>query len=108
MKPRSKPALCATSALSPTNSTEGLDHLLEARLGAQKIVGQPVHKRRLVGDRAARIDVGVKRPAGRDVVQKLDAADLDQPVAGEAIEAGRFGVEDDFPHAGVLVLFGAR
>ena len=51
MKPRSKPALCATSRPSPTKSAEVLDDLLEARLAAQELVGQAVHERRLVGDR---------------------------------------------------------
>ena len=45
---------------------------------------------------------------GRDVVQELDAADLDQPVAVQAIEAGRFGVEDDLAHALLLSCFAAE
>ena len=38
----------------------------------------------------------VERPPGRQQVVDLDAADLNQPVAGLGVEAGGFGVEDDF------------
>jgi hypothetical protein len=36
--------------------------------------------------------------AGRHPVQDLDATDLDQPIAAQRIEAGGFGIEDDFTH----------
>ncbi len=31
-------------------------------------------------------------------LRNLDAADLDQPVAPQRIEAGGFGIENDFAH----------
>ena len=47
---------------------------------------------------AFRIEVAVERPAGRKAVDQLDAADLDQPVALDGVEAGGFGVEHDLAH----------
>ncbi len=41
------------------------------------------------------VDVGVIAAPGRKVVEELDAADLDHPVAGRRIGPGRFGIEDD-------------
>ena len=43
------------------------------------------------------IDVFVKGAPGREPVQQLDAADLHQPVPLHRVEAGRFGIEDNFP-----------
>jgi hypothetical protein len=44
------------------------------------------------------IEVAVKRPPGREAVDELDATDLDQPIALQRIESGRFGIEDDLAH----------
>ena len=44
------------------------------------------------------IDVAVKALPRRHTVVDLDAADLDQPVAAQRIEACGFGVENDFAH----------
>ena len=53
---------------------------------------------RLGMDHAAlRVDVVVKHPAGRKPLEKLDAADLDDPVLA-GVEAGRFGIKDDLAH----------
>jgi hypothetical protein len=38
----------------------------------------------------------MKGAAGRDVVDQLDRADLDDAVAGCVVGAGGLGVEDDF------------
>src|SRR6201999_3751054 len=35
---------------------------------------------------------------GRHAVVDLDAADLDQPIAAQGIEAGGFSIENDFAH----------
>ena len=43
------------------------------------------------------IDVDVEGAAGREAVDQLDAADLDDAVLAR-IEAGGFGVEDDLAH----------
>src|SRR5690606_16566508 len=51
-------------------------------------------------DRAALgIDVLVEGAAGRELVDHLDAAELDDPVLA-GIKAGGFGVEDDLTHWG--------
>jgi hypothetical protein len=50
----------------------------------------------LVGHVAFGIDVTVEFTAGRDVVNKLDAGDLDDAMAFAWIQTGRFGVEHDF------------
>jgi hypothetical protein len=44
------------------------------------------------------IDVAVKFAAGRDVVEKLDAGDLDDTMTFAWIQTGRFGIEHDFSH----------
>ena len=44
------------------------------------------------------VDVFVERLAGGHVVVKLDRADLDDPVAGERIKPGGFGIKNDFTH----------
>jgi hypothetical protein len=40
----------------------------------------------------------VKRRAGRNPIEQLDAADFDQPVTLVWIETGGLGVEYDFAH----------
>jgi hypothetical protein len=40
----------------------------------------------------------VIRLARRHAVENLDAADFDQAIAAERIEASGFGVENDFTH----------
>ena len=44
------------------------------------------------------IDVAVEGLSRRHAVEDLDAADLDQPVAAQRIEARGFGIENDFAH----------
>src|SRR5688572_18536563 len=64
----------------------------------QELVAQAVHHEGVGGNAAARIDIGVKSASGRDVVQELETADFDQPIPVQAIEAGRFRIEDDLAH----------
>jgi hypothetical protein len=40
----------------------------------------------------------MERFAGRESIEKLDAADLDETIAGKRVEPGRFGIEDNFTH----------
>jgi hypothetical protein len=47
---------------------------------------------------ALRIEVAMKHFAGGKAIEQLDAADLDQPIALERIEAGGLGIEHDFAH----------
>ena len=44
------------------------------------------------------IEIAVKGLPGRHAVENLDAADFDQPVPAQRIEAGGFGIENDFAH----------
>ena len=44
------------------------------------------------------VDVAVEGLPGREAVDELDAADLEQPVTLVRIESGGFGVEHDFAH----------
>jgi hypothetical protein len=50
----------------------------------------------LFGHVAFGIDVTVKFAAGRDVVNELDAGDLDDAMTFAWIQTGRFGIEHDF------------
>ena len=43
----------------------------------------------------------MKLAPGRDVVDEFDAGDLDYAVTLARVEAGGFGIEHDFAHAGV-------
>ena len=40
----------------------------------------------------------MERVAGRDAIDELDTADLDQAMAVQRIETGRFGIKHDFAH----------
>lgn len=79
---------------------EGLDHvgMFKALLVAQYFVGDARDAHGRFGYGATWIDVDLEFAAGRQVVVQLDAADLYDAVARSWIEAGGFGVEDDFPH----------
>src|SRR3954465_4384281 len=77
---------------------ELVDYLSEQRLAGEKLGGQAMHGKRFGRHVALGIDVAVKSLAGRHPVVDLDAADLDQAVAAQGIEAGGFGIENDFAH----------
>ena len=47
---------------------------------------------------AFRVEVEMERLAGRETVDELDAANLNQPIARKGIKAGCFGIENDFAH----------
>ena len=81
---------------------ELLDPLAEARLVGQELVAQAVHVLRAGRHDHLGIEIGVEGAAGGDGIDQLDAADLDDAMAGQRIEAGGFGVENDFAHAGLL------
>ena len=81
---------------------EELDQLLdlvrEQRLVLEEVDAEPVHLEGGLRHVAFRIEVAVERLAGRKAIDQLDAADLDQPIALDGIEAGGFGVEHDLAH----------
>jgi hypothetical protein len=45
-----------------------------------------------------RIEVDVKRLSGRHVIDHLDAADFNEAITAQRIQACSFGVENDFAH----------
>src|SRR5882757_4599252 len=57
-----------------------------------------MHGERFRRHLALGIDVTVKGLAGRHAVEDFDATDLDQTVAPQRVEAGGFGIENDFAH----------
>ena len=77
---------------------ELLDHFREQRLAGEKLAGQAVDGKRFRRHIALGIDVAVESLPRRHAVVDLDAADLDQPVAAQRIEASGFGIENDFAH----------
>ena len=70
----------------------------KARLVLEEIRRQPVNGEGLGRHLAFRIEIAVEDRAGRNPVEQLDAADFDQAVTLVGIEAGGFGVENDFAH----------
>ena len=68
----------------------------KGRLFCQKLCGDAMDRESFFGHVAFGIDVSVKFSAGRDVVDELDAGDLDDAMAFAWIQTGRFGVEHDF------------
>ena len=95
----SKPALWMTSRPSPTNSRNGSATRGEDRLVGEEGLGEAVDVECALRHRALRVDVGVEGAPGRELVDELDAADLDDAVARGRIGAGGLGVEDDLAHA---------
>ncbi len=92
----SKGALCAISVAPSKKASISSAISAKQRLVAQELVAEPVHARRpRPAICALGVDVFVEVPAGRDVVDQLDAADLDHAVPGQRTEAGGFGVDDD-------------
>ena len=98
MKLMSNEALWMTSGASRDEFQELVDHLVKQRLAGEELGRQAMHVKGLRRHVALGIDVAVKGLPGRHAVEDLDAADLDQPVAAQGIEAGGFGIENDFAH----------
>ena len=70
----------------------------EPRLVLEEVGRQPVDGEGLGRHLALRVEIAVEGRAGRNPVEQLDAADLDQAMTLARVEAGGFGVEDDFAH----------
>ena len=70
----------------------------EQRFVGEKFAGQAMHREGLRRNVALGVEIAVEGLSGRDAVEKLDAADLDQPVAPQRVEARRFGIEHDLAH----------
>src|ERR1700728_2149263 len=73
-------------------------HFGEQRLVPAERDRQAANAARRFRHVAFRVEVTVEGPAGRKAIDELDAADFDQPIALERIEARGFSIEDDFPH----------
>ena len=69
--------------------------VLEQGFVLEELAGQAVHVDRIAVDVALRVEVAVELAAGGDAVDDLDAAELDQPVAGVGVEPRRLRVDDD-------------
>src|SRR3954470_14581913 len=73
----------------------------EQRLAGEELGGEAMHREGFRRHLALGIEVAMKGLAGRHAIEDLDAADLDQPVAPQRVEAGGFGIENDFAHRSV-------
>ena len=98
MKLMSNEALWITSGASPMKSRNSSTTSVNSGLLARNSARQPVHGKGFRRHVALGIDVAVKGLPGRHAVEDLDAADLDQPIAAQRIEASGFGIENDFAH----------
>ncbi len=83
---------------SPRNAMQFLDLCGEQRLVLEELDRQAVNLEGLFRHVAFRIEVAVKRLAGRKPIDELDAADFDHAIALEGIKAGGFGIEDNLAH----------
>ena len=68
------------------------------RLVLEELLAQAVNREGLRRHAAFRIEVSVERVAGRDAIDQLDTADLDQAMAIQRVETGRLGIKHDFAH----------
>ncbi len=82
----------------PDEGDELVGDLGEERLVGKKFLAQPMDVESGRRHVPFGIDIDVEALAGRDVVLELDAADLHEPMPVLRIEAGGFGIENDFTH----------
>jgi hypothetical protein len=60
------------------------------RLASEEFSGQTVDGEGILRHVALRVDISVKTPPGRYMMNQLDAGDLDDPMSITGIETGRF------------------
>ena len=77
---RSNSALWITSRSEPMKANNSSADLCKRRLVREELCSYPVHREGFFGHVAFRVDVTVEFAVGRDVMDKLDAGDLDDPV----------------------------
>jgi hypothetical protein len=70
----------------------------EQWLVTQEFGGDAVHGLRFGRHVALGIDEDVILAPGGVAIDQLDAADFDQAISAARVQAGRFGIEDDFAH----------
>ena len=75
-----------------------LHHLGEQRLVGEEFAGKSVHRERFRRHVAFGVDMAVEGLARRHAIENLDAADLNQSIPAQRVEAGGFGVENYFAH----------
>ena len=73
-------------------------HVADERLVREELRGQAVYIGRGLGHVALGIEIPVPEGAGGDVVDQLDASQLDDAVAVLGVEPRRLGVENKFAH----------
>ena len=72
----------------------------EQRLIFEKIDAQSVNFQGRFRHVAFRVEITMERFASRESIEQLNAADLDQAIAGKRVESRRFGIKDNFTHQG--------
>lgn len=66
------------------------------RLVGEKLRREAMHGKRLLRHIALRIDVAMKRLAGGNAVEQLNATDFNEAIPAIGIKARRLGIENDF------------
>ena len=77
---------------------EAVGNLVKGRLVRQELGRKPVYFDGTGIDIPLRVDIDMVLLAGRRLVDEFERADLDDPVAVCRVDAGGFGIEDDFTH----------
>ena len=74
------------------------DRVLEIGFVRQESIAEAMHLFGNAGHCHARIEISVIAIACLDAIDEFDAPDLDDPVALFRVEAGGFGIKDNFTH----------
>ena len=85
-------------AIRTDEAQQLVDDCCKGPLVPQEFRRDPVHVQCIIRHLAPGIDVAVKFPAGRDVVQQLDTGHLDDAMAVARVEPGRFSIEHNLTH----------
>ena len=75
-----------------------VDDFAEDRLVGEELVRQSMNLEGFLGISRSGLMYFWKVLAGRQVVDQLDGADFDDPMAGRGVETGRFGIQNDLSH----------
>jgi hypothetical protein len=82
----------------PDKREELVDDDAKRRLAGEEFRGYSVNRERILRHLAAGIDISMKFPTGRDMVNQLDAGDFDDTMALLGVETRGFGIEYDLAH----------
>src|SRR6185312_10782407 len=86
-------------AVAADEGEQLVDYRGERRMLRQELGGEAVHFFRFGRDVALRIDIAMEGAPGRQMVEQLDAGDLDDAVSLRRLEPGGFRIKDDLAHA---------